>query len=217
MTPDATLNASNACGTGNLTVRMERVLAQLRLIGRRLVPHLGIAVLIALGALPVRAAEPATVELLDVFAAVCLAKFPDDADVRQYAREKQFDVMADERLHRLLGTDPGEGWVQTGAYRQYLLTIELPPYHTCAIRAVNAKTADLVPALSERIGSWAASQAGTSLKGPSRQTASFGGVPSEVYVWGLDRGQGKSGETLMAVVPSPPDVTEVRLVRGINR
>jgi hypothetical protein len=46
---------------------------------------------------------------------------------------------------------------------------------------------------------------------------SIGGIPSEVYVWDLNRGPGKSGETLMAVVPSPPDVTEVRLVRGINR
>jgi hypothetical protein len=191
------LSASNAC--------------------RRLIPRLAIAVLIALGALPVRAAEPATVELLDVFAAVCLAKFPDDADIRQYAREKQFDVMADERLHRLLGTDPGAGWIQNGVSRQYLLTIEFPPYHTCAIRAVNAKTADLVPGFSERIGSWAASQAGASLKGPSRQTASLGGVASEVYLWELDRGPGKSSETLMAVVPSPADVTEVRLVRGINR
>jgi hypothetical protein len=188
-----------------------------RLTNRRLMQPLAIAILIAFGASPVRAAEPATAELLEVFAAACLTKFPDDTEVRKYAREKQFDVMADERLRRLLGTDPGEGWVQNGAYRQYLLTLELPPYHTCAIRAVNAKTPDLIPTFSEQIGSWAAGQAGASLKGPSKQTASIGGIPSEVYVWGLDRGPGKSGETLMAVVPSPPDVTEVRLVRGINR
>lgn len=188
-----------------------------RLTDRRLMQRLAIAVLIAFGTSPVRAAEPATAELLEDFAAACLAKFPDDAELRKYAREKQFEVMADERLHRLLGTDPGEGWVQKGAHRQYLLTLELPPYHTCAIRAVNAKTPDLVQAVSGRIGSWAASQAGASLKGPSKQTASIGGIPSEVYVWALDRGPGKSGETLMAVVPSPPDVTEVRLVRGINR
>jgi hypothetical protein len=152
---------------------------------------------------------------LDVFTAVCLAKFPNDADVREYAREKQFDVMADERLHRLLGTDPGQGWVQNGLHRQYLLTIEFPPYHTCAIRAVNAKTEDFVPTFSERIGSWAASQAGMSLKGPSQKTTNIGGVPSEVYIWELDRGQG-SADTLMAVVPSPPNVTEVRLVHGVG-
>jgi hypothetical protein len=190
---------------------------RVRLMNRRLMQPLAIAVLIAFGASPVRAAEPATAELLEVFAAACLAKFPDDTEVRKYAREKQFDVMADERLHQLLGTDPGEGWVQKGAHRQYLLTLELPPYHTCAIRAVNAKTPDLIPTFSERIGSWTAGQAGVSLKGPSKQTASIGGIPSEVFVWGLDRGPGKSGETLMAVVPSSPDVAEVRLVRGINR
>lgn len=193
-------------------VGMQRLLAQLHVIGRRL----AIAILITLAPLPVGAAEPATVELLDVFAAVCLAKFPDDADVRHYASEKQFDVMAEERLRRLLGTDPGTGWVQKGAFRQYLLTIEFPPYHTCAIRASNAKTPDFVPTFTERIGGWAASQMGARLKGPSRQTASIGGVSSEVYLWELDRGPGKSGETLIAVVPSPPEVTEVRLVRGIN-
>jgi hypothetical protein len=186
------------------------------LTGRRLTSRLGIAVFIALGALPVRAAEPATAELLDVFAAACLAKFPNDADVREYAKEKQFDVMADERLHRLLGTDPGQGWIQNGVHRQYLLTIEFPPYHTCAIRAVNAKTEDFVPTFSERIVSWTASQAGTSLKGPSQKTANIGGVPSEVYIWELDRGQGMSADTLMAVVPSPPNVTEVRLVHGVG-
>jgi hypothetical protein len=181
-------------------------------MGRRLISRLGIAFFIALAALPVRAAEPATAELLDVFAEVCLAKFPNDADVRQYAKEKQFDVMADERLHRLLGTDPGQGRTQNGVHRQYLLTIEFPPYHTCAIRAVNAKTEDFVPTFSERIGSWAA----TSFKGPSQKTANIGGVPSEVYIWELDRGEGISADTLMAVVPSPPNVTEVRLVHGVG-
>jgi hypothetical protein len=184
---------------------------------KRVLALFALATLIAFGASPVRAAEPATVELLDVFATACLGKFPDDAELRKYARDKQFDIMAAERLHRLLGTDPGEGWVQKGAYRQYLLTLELPPYHTCAIRAANAKTPDLIATFSERIGGWVASRPGTSLTGPSKQTASIGGIPSEVHVWGLDRGPGKSGETLMVVVPSPPDVTEVRLVRGINR
>jgi hypothetical protein len=184
-------------------------------MGRRLLPRLWIAVFIALGALPVRAAEPAAAELVEIFAGLCLAKFPNDADVRQLAREMQFGVMPDERLRKLLGSDPGEGWIQNGVHGQYLLTVEFPPYHTCAIRVANAKAPDFLPALSQRIASWAANQTG-SLKGPSQQTATVGGVPSQVYLWEFDRGQGRSGDTLMAVVSRVQNGTEVRLVHGVG-
>jgi hypothetical protein len=195
---------------------MQRMTTNGPLRGCRLIPRLGIAALIAFGALPVGAAEPAAAELVEIFAGACLAKFPDDADVRQFAREKQFFAMPEERLRHLLGTDPGEGWIQNGAHGQYLLTIEFPPYHTCAIRVTGPKAPDFLAGLSESMGSWAASQTGTSLKGPSQKTATVGGVPSQVYLWEFDRGQGKSVDTLMAIVSNLTDVTEVRLVHGVG-
>ena len=83
-------------------------------MGRRLSLRLGgtaFAALVALSATPVRAAEPAAVELIEMFAGVCLGKFPDDTAVRQFAAEKGLAIIPDDRLRAMLGTDPGVGWL----------------------------------------------------------------------------------------------------------
>jgi hypothetical protein len=92
-------------------------------MGHRHLSRLGfvsLAAIVALGAVPARAATSAAVELVEIFARACLEKFPDDAAVRQFAAEKQLTVMPDGRLHRLLGTDPGEGWIHNTARGQIL-------------------------------------------------------------------------------------------------
>jgi hypothetical protein len=175
-----------------------------------------LAAVIALGAAPAHAAAPAAVELVEIFARVCLEKFPDDSAVRQFAAEKQLAVMPDDRLHRLLGTDPGEGWIHNTARGPYLLTIEMPPYHTCAIRKADSAAPDFLANLSEVLATWAAKQPSASLKQRPQQTAQVGGLPSQVYEWDLDRGPGKQAETLLAIVTNMTSRVEVRLARVIK-
>jgi hypothetical protein len=174
-----------------------------------------LAGVVALGAAPARAAAPAAVELVEIFAQACLEKFPDDTAVRQFAAEKQLAVMPDDRLHRLLGTDPGEGWIHNTARGQYLLTIEMPPYHTCAIRKGDSAAPDFLASLSEVLAA-VAKQPVASLKQQPVQTTPVGGLPSQVYEWDLDRGPGKQAETLLAIVTNVTNRVEVRLVRAIN-
>jgi hypothetical protein len=188
-------------------------------LGHRLISRLGgvaLAALVVLGATPVRAVEPAAAELIDVFAGVCLGKFPDDAAVRQFAAEKQFAVMPDDIVRKLLGTDPGQGWVQETARGRYLLTIEMPPYHTCAIRKTDSAAPDFLAAFSLQLATWAATQSGASLRQLPPQNVEISGSPTRAYQWVLDRGPGKPVETLMALVTNATNRMVVRLVRQIK-
>jgi hypothetical protein len=188
-------------------------------MGHRLTSSLGVAALAALvmlGAPPVRAADPAAVELVDMFAGVCLEKFPDDTAVRQFATDKGLAVIPDDRLRSMLGTDPGQGWLQNTARGQYVLTIEMPPYHTCAIRKTDSAAPDFLAPLSLLLAAWAGTQPGASLKQLPPQTAQVGGFPAQVHQWVLDRGPGKQAETLMVIVTNATSRVEVRLVRQIK-
>jgi hypothetical protein len=188
-------------------------------MGHRLISRLGgvaLAALVAFSATPVRAVEPAAAELIDIFAGVCLGKFPDDAAVRQFAAEKRLAVMPDDIVRKLLGTDPGQGWIQNTAHGRYVLTIEMPPYHTCAIRKADSAAPDFLAAFSLQLTAWAATQSGASLRQSPPQTAEVGGSPTQVHQWVLDRGPGKPAETLMAFVTNATNRVEVRLVRQIR-
>lgn len=188
-------------------------------MGHRLTSRLGgvaLAALVALSATPVRAVEPAAAELIDLFAGVCLGKFPDDAAVRQFATEKRLAVMSDDIVRQLLGTDPGQGWSQETALGRYLLTIEMPPYHTCAIRKTDGAAPDFLAALSLLLATWAGTQSGASLKQLPPQNAEVGGSPTRIYQWVLDRGPGKPAERLMAFVTNVTNRVVVRLVRQIK-
>ena len=175
-----------------------------------------LAALAVLSATPVRAVEPAAAELIDMFAGVCLGKFPDDAAVQQFAAEQRLGVMSDEIVRQLLGTDPGQGWFQDTARGRYLLTIEMPPYHACAIRKSDSAAPDFLAAFSLLLAAWAGTQSGASLKQSPPQNAEVGGYPAQVYRWVLDRGPGKPAETLMALVTNATNRVEVRLVRQIK-
>ena len=188
-------------------------------MSHRLLPRLrgaALAVLVALSATPVCAVEPAAVELIDMFAAVCLGKFPDDAAVRQFAAEKRLVVMPDDSVRQLLGTDPGQGWFQDTARGRYVLTIEMPPYHACAIRKSDSAAPDFLTAFSLLLAMWAGTQSGASLKQLPPQDVQIGGSPTRIYPWTLDRGPGKQAETLMALVTNTTNRVAVRLVRQIK-
>jgi hypothetical protein len=178
----------------------------------------GLAAVIVLGATPARAddPDPAVIQLLGMFATICLDTFPDDAAVEKLVAERKFDVMAEDRLRRLLGTDPGMGWVLTTGRGQYLLTIELPPYHACAVRKADRTPPDFLGTFGVVVTNWAATQTGANFKQRPMETPQIGSAQSELYSWELDRGPGKPVETLMALISKLPGIAEVRLVRSIQ-
>jgi hypothetical protein len=154
--------------------------------------------------------------MIEMFAAACLAKFPDDVALRQYTIERRLATMPDDVVHQLLGTDPGQGWFQDTARGRYLLTLEMPPYHTCAIRRTDSAVPDFLAPFSLLLATWAATQSGASLKQLPSQNAQVGGFPTQVYQWLFDRGPGKPTESLMMFVSNATNKVAVRLVRQIK-
>jgi hypothetical protein len=132
--------------------------------------------------------------------------------------EPNIDIpMPEARLRHMLGNDPGIGWLQTTPRGRYVLTIELPPYHTCAIRKADSTQPDFLGTFGLLLSVWAATQGGANLKQLPMQTPQIGGgVPSQLYAWQLERGPNKQGETLMAIVSHVADRVEVRVVRQIK-
>ncbi len=175
-----------------------------------------LAAVVALNAAPIQAAEGAGAELIEMFAAVCLQKFPDDSAVQQFAADKRLTVMSDTMIHQLLGADPGQGWIQETARGRYLLTIEMPPFHACAIRKTDTTTPDVLAPFSLLLDTWIATQSGASLKALPAQNMKLGGFPTEVHQWIIDRGRGKPAESLMLFVTNATDRFAVRLVRQIR-
>src|SRR5258706_1867136 len=74
-------------------------------------------------------------DILCIFLEPCVGRFPDDAALAQYAVEMHLAAMSGSEVAGLLGKDPGVGWVQHDPSGTYWLTVEKPPYHTCAVRA----------------------------------------------------------------------------------
>jgi hypothetical protein len=163
------------------------------------------------------AADMAADELVKIFAETCLKRFPDETSIQQYARENRLAIMPDEQLYHLLGSDPGEGWLRNTTRGQYLLTVEMPPYHTCAIRKSDAQQPDFLLVFSQTLAAWAAKQTGTNLRESPSMTLHIDGVPSKEYLWELHHSQNERPEELMAIVSNiPGGVTEIRLVRAIG-
>jgi hypothetical protein len=84
---------------------------------------------------PPEEVEAAT-ELAAVFEDFCLKRFPDDEAVKAGAQD--LTAMTPEQVKGLLKEDPGLGWYKKTPLALYKITLELPPYHACAVRRMTA-------------------------------------------------------------------------------
>jgi len=159
-------------------------------------------------------AAPASSELVELFAALCLMKFPDDAAADAYGHAKGFTPMPMERLRSLLGTAPGRGWLYETPLGVYAVTIEKPPYHTCTIRKRFATAPNIHNAYSAMLTLWSTTQRAGTLKELPSQRRSVGGNPTQTYLWALRSSDAKRKEELMALVTSIGQETEIRLVHA---
>lgn len=174
-----------------------------------------LAAVVSLSPIPAGATDSAWTHMIDIFAEACLKDFPDDGAVRQFANDKHFTSLPDEAIHQLLGTDPGQGWTQESDHGRHLLTIEFPPYHTCAVRKIDTSEPDYIAPTRLLIAAWAAKQ-GATLKESPMQSARMSGLPTEVYSWVVDRGSTRPNETLMIFVTRTERKVAARLVRQIK-
>ena len=83
-------------------------------------------------ALPAAAVDQT--EIVGLFKEVCVGAFPDEAAVGAALAGHAATAMSAVELKDYLHDDPGRGWFVKPGATLYAITIENPPFHTCAVR-----------------------------------------------------------------------------------
>ena len=81
---------------------------------------------------PIPPAEVA--QMAQMFDALCLRAFPDDRAVDAAAGRYGGRPLAPQEVRSYLHDDPGRGWQVARPEATYVVTLEAPPYHACAVR-----------------------------------------------------------------------------------
>lgn len=162
------------------------------------------------------AADPVFAKMAQLYEDICLTPFPDDDAVAAAMATQHATELRKEEVRIYLHDDPGRGWtVGDGRDGKFVVTIEAPPYHACAIRhAFAAPVADRsayqdVAARYKSIG--------PSFKPMhALDMDQAGGVKS--HIDGDGRVTNLGTEILMVVTDSRPDGSvEMRFVRQIRK
>lgn len=83
--------------------------------------------------------QPADInELVKMFSEICLDSFPNSDRINSSLSRMSSIKMPPSEVQRYLKTDPGQGWYVKNRSTLYAVTIEEPPYHTCAIRRMTS-------------------------------------------------------------------------------
>lgn len=87
-------------------------------------------------------APPADVtELGSMFSELCIADFPKSEKVDVFLTSKAATPMSASEVQLYLRGDPGRGWYIKTPVALYAVTVEDPPFHTCAIRRMTPEGA----------------------------------------------------------------------------
>ena len=168
------------------------------------------------------AAPPATSEadataahLLDLFGQPCLMRFPDDGAMDRFAQAQNLTPMSEDEVRRLLGADPGIGWLGSSSLGAYELTLEKPPFHACAIRVRFNELPNFRLSLILGLSMWAA-QSGATLKELPPESTMVDGQPTDASPYLLVDPDHKARQDFLVIVSHfPSGASEVRLVRQI--
>jgi len=152
---------------------------------------------------PVNPPAPAAqlAEMIEIYDNVCLRAFPNDAAVARAIQMRGGTAMNAEEVRRRLHDDPGRGWNLGGRTARFEITIEAPPFHTCAVRTLTAAGfPDLAPyrTLAARF------EANRGFRSIEAMTRDVG----DLRVSGAgERREGGSPESLLVVLTTPNDKT----------
>ena len=93
--------------------------------------------------------------LVRQFDRFCLQGFPEPRRIED-AGHGELTTMPKGEVARYLHDDPGRGWRLHAGGADYVLTVEDPPYHTCAVRRVFATAPQYAAAWQGLVNRWAA-------------------------------------------------------------
>jgi hypothetical protein len=97
-------------------------------------------------------------DLFVTFMDYCLEAFPDDAGVAAKAKAGAQQVLTDDEVKAILHGDPGQGWVIRLNHSAIRLTLERPPHHSCAVRAILPTEPDVGITMATYVGLWGFTQ-----------------------------------------------------------
>jgi hypothetical protein len=172
-------------------------------------------------------AAPVSGEFVNLFSAYCLKQFPDDKALSAHVAGEGHRPLTPAEVGSFLHVDPGMGWMIAGGETSYVLTVQVPPYHACALRRYSDAPLDGAPFIdaARRF----AALAGHKLAPPLVRERDIGNgiISSGMYFQELDEKDKPLSEAFMFFtvrypatsrsdgVPSKP-FWEVRFVRQIH-
>ncbi len=123
-------------------------------------------------------------ELAELFSAFCIQDFPDPAETEKFIRLKGAREMSAKEVASYLHSDPGRGWYLKTPAALYAITLEEPPYHTCAIRRMTPAGEDgtAVKAIAEAVKAYSSEAGGHLVDIKPRNTELAPGL--KVYFYG---------------------------------
>ena len=153
--------------------------------------------------------DAAGAALVDAFGKFCLERFPAPAHMEDAALG-QVTAVPPAMVQRFLHDDPGHAWRYVANGATYIVTVEDPPYHTCAVRSMYATQPGYHVPWLLTTELWAAS-AGRQF-GPSQaQSSNQGGLQIDAQMRSLP---GAGGDVFMEIKTVYPDGrVEERLAR----
>jgi hypothetical protein len=173
------------------------------------------------------ASAPVSAEFVSLFSSYCLHQFPDDKAVTAQAMGEGRRPLTPAEVGSFLHVDPGVGWMIAGQETSYVLTVQVPPYHACALRRYSDTPLDGAPFIEAARGFAALS--GHRLGAPLTRQRDIGGgiISSGTYFQELDDKDRPLSEAYMFFTVRYPAVPradgtpskpfwEVRFVRQIH-
>lgn len=170
---------------------------------------------------------PVSAEFVTLFSTYCLKQFPDDEALAEQAARDGHRPLTPAEVGSFLHVDPGVGWMIAAQETSYVLTVEVPPYHSCALRRYSDTPLD--GALFIEAARSFAALSGHKLAPPLARQRDIGNgiVSSGIYFQELDEKDRPLSEAFMFFTVRYPAVTrpdgvpskpfwEVRFVRQIH-
>jgi len=75
-------------------------------------------------------------EMLTLYQDICFTAYPDEPAVSDAMNARHARAFSRSEVRRYLHDDPGVGWALRGSTGEFVITIEQPPFRTCAIRTM---------------------------------------------------------------------------------
>ena len=97
-------------------------------------------------------------ELVGTFLGLCLNVFPDDEAVAAKVETEGHAPLSDQQLRLFLHDDPGRGWLVRRGDMTLVLTVELPPFHSCTVRGMLPTEPDIAMSAALAAGTWGLNQ-----------------------------------------------------------